>query len=58
MDEADRLLEDNFGEQLQSVLEKLPAKRQTLLFSATYSPVLRELEETLHNPFVWLQESE
>nr|KAG5688743.1 hypothetical protein BaRGS_002067 [Batillaria attramentaria] len=59
MDEADRLLEDNFGSQLEAVLGKLPAKRQTLLFSATVSPTLRDLQHSvLSQPFVWTQESE
>lgn len=32
LDEADRLLEDNFGEQLATIFNILPKKRQTLLF--------------------------
>jgi ATP-dependent RNA helicase DDX49/DBP8 len=34
LDEADRLLEDNFGKQLQTIFSVLPKQRQTLLFSA------------------------
>lgn len=59
MDEADRLLDDNFGAQLEPILSRLPAKRQTLLFSATMSPTINILKETVMNkPFVWIQQSE
>lgn len=36
LDEADRLLDQGFAEELNRVLTLLPAKRQTLLFSATF----------------------
>ncbi|KAJ9574711.1 hypothetical protein L9F63_008124, partial [Diploptera punctata] len=39
-DEADRLFEMGFGEQLQDILSRLPETRQTLLFSATLPKVL------------------
>ncbi|XP_076444302.1 putative ATP-dependent RNA helicase DDX49 [Babylonia areolata] len=59
MDEADRLLDDNFGAQLEPILMRLPAKRQTLLFSATLSPTVTALKESvLQKPFVWIQQSE
>ncbi len=35
LDEADRLLDEGFAEALQGILERLPARRQNLLFSAT-----------------------
>ncbi|KAK5650227.1 hypothetical protein RI129_001256 [Pyrocoelia pectoralis] len=41
-DEADRLFEMGFGVQMNSLLEKLPDTRQTLLFSATLPKVLVE----------------
>ena len=54
LDEADRLLEDNFGEQLKTVFSVLPKKRQTLLFSATMSDTLRELDQlAMNKPFFW-----
>lgn len=36
LDEADRLLDQGFADELGRVLEVLPASRQTLLFSATF----------------------
>nr|CAH0102147.1 unnamed protein product [Daphnia galeata] len=54
MDEADRLLEGNFDEQLQTIFQALPEKRQTLLFSATITDTLNKLREVaLNKPFMW-----
>jgi len=39
-DEADRLFEMGFSEQLQEILKRLPESRQTLLFSATLPKML------------------
>ena len=51
LDEADRLLDLGFSEELQRVLALLPAKRQNLLFSATFEPAVQTLAEALlHNP--------
>lgn len=41
-DEADRLFEMGFGEQLNDIVNRLPDSRQTLLFSATLPKVLVE----------------
>ncbi|ESN99182.1 hypothetical protein HELRODRAFT_66523 [Helobdella robusta] len=55
LDEADRLLEDKFGDQLQTIFSVLPEKRQTLLFSATLTDTLQQLEHISNNkPFVWV----
>ena len=49
VDEADRLLDLGFSEALQRILALLPAKRQSLMFSATFEPALQTLAETLLN---------
>ena len=41
-DEADRLFEMGFGEQLREILGRLPDARQTALFSATLPKLLVE----------------
>lgn len=51
LDEADRLLDLGFAEELQRVLKMLPAKRQNLFFSATFAPGVLALAQTLlHEP--------
>ena len=43
LDEADRLLEQGFAEELGRILALVPARRQTLLFSATFSSAMSQL---------------
>ena len=51
LDEADRMLDLGFIDDIKKVAEYLPAKRQTLLFSATYSPSIKQLaDELLDHP--------
>lgn len=38
LDEADKMLNLGFSEELELILEAIPTKRQNLLFSATYPP--------------------
>lgn len=47
LDEADRLLDDGFAEELARVLALLPAERQHLLFSATFPAAVQALAEQL-----------
>ncbi len=47
LDEADRLLDLGFAQELQRILALLPAQRQNLLFSATFEPAVQTLAETL-----------
>ncbi len=51
LDEADRMLDLGFIDDIQKVAEYLPPKRQTLLFSATYSKSIKQLaDELLDHP--------
>ncbi|KAF0276155.1 hypothetical protein FOG50_02964 [Hanseniaspora uvarum] len=43
LDEADRMLEDGFQEELKEILDILPKKRQTMLFSATMNSKIKQL---------------
>ena len=52
LDEADRMLDLGFARELDAVFAALPAERQTLLFSATFSAPIRALAGTmLRDPF-------
>ena len=51
LDEADRLLDEGFADELTRVLALLPDRRQNLLFSATFPPAVQSLaERLLRNP--------
>jgi ATP-dependent RNA helicase RhlE len=49
LDEADRMLDMGFRDELSRILALLPKNRQTLLFSATFSDEVRDLSTTLLN---------
>jgi len=47
LDEADRMLDLGFSEELDALFSALPKKRQTLLFSATFSEAIRQMAQKL-----------
>ena len=51
LDEIDRMLDMGFYEDIMKITQKLPKKRQNLLFSATMLPKIRQLANNiLKNP--------
>ncbi|MGL5318889.1 MAG: DEAD/DEAH box helicase [Bacteroidales bacterium] len=51
LDEADRMLDMGFSDDIIKISKQLPHTRQTILFSATMPPKIRQLiKSTLHEP--------
>jgi len=50
LDEADRMLEMGFIEDIEDIINELPENRQNLLFSATMPKAILELAEEFLNP--------
>lgn len=52
LDEADRMLDIGFYDDIMKIVSFLPKKRQTLMFSATMPPKIKEMaSKILDNPF-------
>ncbi|XP_038617596.1 probable ATP-dependent RNA helicase DDX10 [Tachyglossus aculeatus] len=58
LDEADRILDMGFADTMNAIIENLPRKRQTLLFSATQTKSVKDLARlSLKDPeYVWVHE--
>ncbi|XP_053312430.1 probable ATP-dependent RNA helicase DDX10 [Spea bombifrons] len=58
LDEADRILDLGFTDTMNAIVENLPKKRQTLLFSATQTKSVKDLARlSLKDPeYVWVHE--
>lgn len=51
LDEADRMLDMGFVNDIRKVAAMLPAEKQTLCFSATFSPAIKTItDEFMHDP--------
>ncbi len=59
LDEADKMLDLGFAEELELILQEIPAQRQNLLFSATYPPKMVAIASKItQNPVEISLESE
>ena len=49
LDEADRMLDMGFHEDIMSIISMMPRQRQTLLFSATYPDEIKDISGKIQN---------
>ncbi len=49
LDEADRMLDMGFREEIMLIIRKAPRKRQTLLFAATYPDEIKDISHAVQN---------
>ncbi len=58
LDEADKMLDMGFYDDIISIIEQLPTTRQTLLFSATYEQNIKKLSTSILNEGQMVQDEE
>ena len=58
LDEADKMLNDGFKDELTLILNNLPKNRQNLFFSATYNDKIQETIKLISQSYTFVQTSE
>lgn len=56
LDEADKMLDMGFYDDIMKVLENLPQKKQTLLFSATYEDNIKKLTSSIMKEAIFIED--
>lgn len=55
LDEADRMLDMGFQDEMDAVMRALPENRQTILFSATYPKKIQQMSESFQNEAIMVK---